>query len=221
MENFNFKNKYYPLTVLLFIIGYLNQLSMSHFLSWLSMLLTGMLSLGILYGFHHIPDFFRPLPSPKWRVLLKYVLQLFVFELIAILLVVLTKPAELVAINPAGTRAYLTTLSVIMRLWLTFKLLVSIVGEEVAMASLLLPLIRLVSQTKFKNHSWPIVNLIGCIIFMFLHLPHYQMNWAYVFIVGVSRYPLTASWRGANSLRNGIYVHWISDATTLLSVLVA
>ncbi|MCM2629473.1 bacteriocin immunity protein, partial [Lactiplantibacillus plantarum] len=108
----------------------------------------------------------------------------------------------------------------IERVWIAFTLLVSLVGEEVGMASISIPLIRLLSQTQLKKYAWPIINVLGCIVFACLHLPHYHFNWLYPLIVGITRYPITASWRSANTLRSGIYVHWISDAVLIIGTLI-
>ncbi|KLD58856.1 bacteriocin immunity protein, partial [Lactiplantibacillus plantarum] len=189
---------------------------------WLAMLTAGIISLVMLYGFSNLKLFFQPLPSPKWRIVMKYVLLLFVLEVTAIVVIAIINSHALLSFH----NTTLTTNStgrdypLIERVWIAFTLLVSLVGEEVGMASISIPLIRLLSQTQLKKYAWPIINVLGCIVFACLHLPHYHFNWLYPLIVGITRYPITASWRSANTLRSGIYVHWISDAVLIIGTLI-
>ncbi|USS86675.1 hypothetical protein M3M38_00935 [Fructilactobacillus cliffordii] len=87
------------------------------------------------------------------------------------------------------------------------------------MASILLPLIHLLLRTKLKRFAWPIVNISGCILFALLHLPHYHFELLMPLIVGITRYPITASWKDSNTLWSGIYIHWISDFALIMSAL--
>ncbi|MDI5786174.1 bacteriocin immunity protein [Lactiplantibacillus plantarum] len=222
MIEIDFKEKYYPLVLVLFVAGYMGAIFLNIYFDWLAMLTAGIISLVMLYGFSNLKLFFQPLPSPKWRIVVKYVLLLLVLEVTAIVVIAIINSHALLSFH----NTTLTTSStgrdypLIERVWIAFTLLVSLVGEEVGMASISIPLIRLLSQTQLKKYAWPIINVLGCIVFACLHLPHYHFNWLYPLIVGITRYPITASWRSANTLRSGIYVHWISDAVLIIGTLI-
>ncbi|MCT3287493.1 bacteriocin immunity protein [Lactiplantibacillus pentosus] len=222
MIGIDFKRKYYPLVLVLFVAGYMGAIFFNRYFDWLAMLTAGMISLVILYGSSNLNRFFQPLPSPKWRIVLKYVLLLFVMEIVAIVVVAIVYPDALLSFRNTTMAARSTGLDVplIERIWIAMTLLVSLVGEEVGMASISIPLIQLLSHTRLRKFAWPIINVLGCVLFALMHLPHYHFNWIYPVIVGLTRYPITASWRSANTLRSGIYVHWISDAVLIIGTLI-
>ncbi|MDN6053187.1 MAG: bacteriocin immunity protein [Lactobacillus sp.] len=222
MIEIDFKRRYYPLVLVLFVAGYMGAIFLNIYFDWLAMLTAGIISLVMLYGFSNLKLFFQPLPSPKWRIVVKYVLLLFILEVIAIVVIAIINSHALLSFHNTTLTTSLTGRDYpsIERVWIAFTLLVSLVGEEVGMASISIPLIRLLSQTKLKKFAWPIINILGCIVFACLHLPHYHFNWIYPLIVGITRYPITASWRSANTLRSGIYVHWISDAVLIIGTLI-
>lgn len=80
-------------------------------------------------------------------------LLLLVLEVTAIVVIAIINSHALLSFH----NTTLTTSStgrdypLIERVWIAFTLLVSLVGEEVGMASISLPLIRLLSQTQLKN----------------------------------------------------------------------
>lgn len=222
MVGLAFKRKYYPVVLVVFIVGYMGAIFLDYHFNWLTMFTAGIISLIILYGFSNLKIFFRPLSSPKWRILLKYALLMVVMQLIVILCIVVFYPQGLSVVHNAPLTANVSEIDypLIQRIWITFTIMVSIVGEEVGMASIVIPLIHLISQTKLKRFAWPIVNIMGCILFALLHLPHYHFNLIYPLIVGITRYPMTASWRAADSLRSSIYIHWLADAVLIVSILI-
>mgnify|MGYP003365198618 CR=1 FL=1 len=167
MIEIDFKGKYYPLVLVLFVAGYMGAIFLNIYFDWLAMLTAGIISLVMLYGFSNLKLFFQPLPSPKWRIVVKYVLLLLVLEVTAIVVIAIINSHALLSFH----NTTLTTSStgrdypLIERVWIAFTLLVSLVGEEVGMASISLPLIRLLSQTQLKKYAWPIINVLGCIVF--------------------------------------------------------
>ena len=67
MIEIDFKEKYYPLVLVLFVAGYMGAIFLNIYFDWLAMLTAGIISLVMLYGFSNLKLFFQPLPSPKWR----------------------------------------------------------------------------------------------------------------------------------------------------------
>ncbi|MDQ7936151.1 bacteriocin immunity protein [Lactiplantibacillus sp. WILCCON 0030] len=229
MVELNSKRKYYPIVLILFIAGYLGAIFLDYHLNWLTMFMAGIVSLIILYGFSNLKLFFQPLSSPKLRILLKYALLMFVMQLVVIVFISIIYPQGLTSVNnvplnpnnaPLNINASGIDYPLIERIWIIFTMMVSIVGEEVGMASISVPMIHLLSQTKLKKFAWPIVNIMGCILFGSLHIPHYHFNLIYPLIVGITRYPMTASWRSANTLRSSIYIHWLADSVLIIGTLI-
>lgn len=220
IDTFDFKKKYYIVAVLLFVIGYVIAIMDSPF-NWLSMFVFGMISLWMLYGRTNLLNLFLPIKRQRLWFILKYLAILIALEVAAVLFVLYFYPSvfhSLERINLAAipSKDHYFFLERVLR---TLEQLISLVGEEVAMASILLPLINLFSKGTLSRFAWPIINVLGCIIFMLLHLPRYHFNWGVVFIIGVTRYPITASWKATNSLRGGIYVHWLSDIPLIVGLL--
>ena len=223
MVELDFKRRNYPIVFILFVAGYMGAIFLDYHLNWLTMLTAGIVSLIILYGFSNLKLFFQPLSSPKLRILLKYVLLLFVFQLVLVSCISLIYPQGLTSVNNAplnSNASGIDSYPLIERIWIIFTIMISIVGEEVGMASISVPLIHLLSQTKLKKFAWPIVNIMGCIQFGSLHIPHYHFNLIYPLIVGITRYPMTASWRPANTLRSSIYIHWLADSVLIIGTLI-
>lgn len=220
MTEIVFKKRYYPLVLTIFAVGFLGVNVLNVYFDWLSMLVAGTISLLVLYGWQNLKLFFHPVPSPKFRTLLKYTFAMFILEFVILLFLALFfqhsfSSLQGTALNYGpGVRPSLP-----IRIWVTFTIVVSIVGEEVGMASISIPLVHILLQTKIKKLAWPLVNVLGCILFASLHLPHYHFHWAFPILVGITRYPITLSWKSTDTLRTGIYLHWISDAVAIISLL--
>ncbi|USS91113.1 bacteriocin immunity protein [Fructilactobacillus carniphilus] len=161
MVKLSFEPKRYFIVFLLFLLGFAGEILLDSRFNWLSMIVTGLLSLVILYGFSNLHLFFQPFPWSKWRRLVWYVFLLFFLELIPILIVVLFFPNGFKSFHNTTmfNESYHLHAPLILKIWVTFKLLVSLVGEEVGMASISLPLIHLLLRTKLKRFAWPIVNI--------------------------------------------------------------
>lgn len=221
MVSLTFERRYYPIVLVIFLIGFVGANMLGVYFDWLSMLTAGVINLSVLYGFSKIKFFFYPVPSPKFRTLLKYTFAMFVLEFMILLFLALFfqhsfSSLQGTALNYGpGTRPPLP-----IRTWVTFTIAVSIIGEEVSMASISIPLVHILLQTKMKKIAWPIVNILGCILFALLHLPHYHFHWAFPILVGITRYPIVLSWKSTDTLRTGIYLHWISDIVALVGLLI-
>ncbi|USS88368.1 bacteriocin immunity protein [Fructilactobacillus hinvesii] len=222
MVNLSFKPAKYLIAFLLFLLGYAGAIFLDFNFNWLSMITTGLVSLVILYGYSNLKIFFRPFDWHKWRMLVWYLFLLFILEIIPILIVVFFFPNVIKSLRGTSiiSESYQLHTPLILRIWVTFKILVSIVGEEVGMASISIPLIHLLLKTKMKKFAWPIVNSLGCLLLALLHLPHYHFELFMPLVVGITRYPITASWKKSNTLWSGIYIHWISDIVVIISALI-
>ncbi|CAH1851578.1 type II CAAX prenyl endopeptidase Rce1 family protein [Convivina intestini] len=181
------------------------------------MTIGGLLSLILIYGLDSLKRLLAPMKKGSvLRVIWGFVLSnLIIIVVIGVLIVGFH--------TPLATHNIFTELHQADKLdrWLTILMLVvQIPGEELIMSAFTLPILN---YCYFKNvsifWSWTIANLIGCIIFMFLHLPAYQDNFGIVLAVGLGRYPFTMLWRSTNSLRGGIYAHYIQDFVRLVPFL--
>ncbi|CAH1855905.1 CPBP family glutamic-type intramembrane protease [Convivina praedatoris] len=166
----------------------------------------GMLSLVILYGVNG----FKSLLKPMIKGSIKRVI--FGFLLANLIVFIFAGICMLFHISGAEHSFYRQSPTKTEQLIFIVTSLIQIPGEELIMATFTLPMIEYIHNKGISTKSaWIWANLIGCFIFMLMHLPAYDYNLASVIMVGLGRYPFTSLWHQTQSLRGGIYVHLLFD----------
>lgn len=97
---------------------------------------------------------------------------------------------------------------------------VSLIGEELIVALVTLPVYSFLTTKMAKNKAWIWALIIGSIFFGILHLPTYGWNWYHaIVVIGLARIPFSVSWKYADSLLGGVFAHVFYDYFLILMVL--
>lgn len=197
---------------ILIIIGVVGAVTPSSF-NWLSTTVFGSASLLIIFGYRQFKSMMRPMNRPYfWKLAMLFVLSF----LIKGGLVAVGEIFHLVDVNEFPTNPAVGAANnggILSNVIEVIKTSVSIVGEELLVAGITLPLYFYVKKNKF---GWVLSNLIGCLAFGIMHIVTYDFQLWPCLMVGLSRYPYSQAWKSTNSLRGGMYIHLISDLIILV-----
>ncbi|MGR3742409.1 CPBP family glutamic-type intramembrane protease [Companilactobacillus sp. DQM5] len=183
-------------------------------LPWIWLPITSSISLIVTFGWSNFKKFFKFPVKKDWKTifqmgLLAYGLAMLVF-IIGSLLFHLKFSA-----NPILNSDKSSILISLLFIW------ISLVGEELIVASVVLPIYSYLAQRKTnKKNAWLIALIVGSVFFGMLHLPTYSWNWYHaVVIIGLARVPFSMAWKKTDSLLGGIFTHIIYDYVLILIVL--
>ena len=200
---------------ILIIIGVVGAVTPSSF-NWLSTTVFGSASLLIIFGYRQFKSMMRPMNRPYfWKLAMLFVLSF----LIKGGLVAVGEIFHLVDVNAFPTNPAVGAANnggILSNVIEVIKTSVSIVGEELLVAGITLPLYFLCKKNKF---GWVLSNLIGCLAFGIMHIVTYDFQLWPCLMVGLSRCPYSQAWKSTNSLRGGMYIHLISDLIILVPVM--
>lgn len=199
----------------LLIIGYLlsSRISLEIFffnISCLFLILFSYSALIVLFGYQSTKDLLKPLKRPFVRKILSAVglSFLIVFGISIVLMMFFGE----VAVTQNGNIPFLKSITVKWQLVSLLIIFLNIIGEELWVAGIVLPIATWLTEYKF---NWLLANLIGCLIFALIHLEIYKFNIAICLIVGFSRYGFSMAWKSNDTLRGGIYAHLLYDSLLL------
>lgn len=197
---------------ILIIIGVVGAVTPSSF-NWLSTTVFGSASLLIIFGYRQFKSMMRPMNRPYfWKLAMLFVLSF----LIKGGLVAVGEIFHLADVNAFPTNPAVGAVNnggILSNVIEVIKTSVSIVGEELLVAGIMLPLFYYIKKNKF---GWALSNLIGCLAFGIMHIVTYDFQLWPCLMVGLSRYPYSQAWKSTNSLRGGMYIHLISDLIILV-----
>lgn len=197
---------------ILIVLGVIGAVSPSNY-NWLSTIFFGSASLILVFGYTEFKKMLRPMSRPFfWKLFGLLVLAFIIKFLIASIGSVFNLlNVESINVNPAVIEA--GSGSLVINLIEVLKTSVSIIGEELLVAGITLPIYFCIKKYK---HGWIISNLIGCIAFGIMHITTYDFQLWSCLMVGLSRYPYTEAWRTTKSLRGGMYIHLLGDLLVLI-----
>ena len=198
--------------VILIIIGVIGAVTPSEF-NWLSTVVFGSISLILFFGYNGLKSMLRPMTKPFVVKLLVLLLLSFCIKemLIEIITIFNITDINSFVTNPAIIEAKQSTLS--NNLIDVSETSISILGEELLVAGIILPVYSYLKKYRF---GWALSNLVGCIAFGFMHVFAFDFQIWPCLMVGLSRYPFSQAWKSTDSVRGGMYIHLISDLIVLL-----
>lgn len=176
----------------------------------------GLISLILMFGKKQTFLLLRPMSKP----FIQKIVYLFILSLLIRLALVsvdiVFNFGNISSISSNGYVENLTYINLLKKIILLILLLLSMIGEELVVASITLPVYYFLKKLKY---GWGISILIGSLVFSSIHLYAYDFNIWICLIVGLSHIPMAQAWKSTNSLRGGIYIHILYNMISIVPTL--
>ncbi len=177
----------------------------------------GLISILIIFGKEETIRLLKPMRKPFFRPLSVAVLLSFTIKITLVSIIVMFRFSDISTVQNNGYIDGIATIGFAQKLILFITLLLSMIGEELILASIILPLYYFLKKNQY---GWVISVLLSGIIFSLMHIETYNFNFWICITVGLSHLPMTHVWKSTESLRGGIYSHIIYNLFSILPVLV-
>ncbi|GKQ42402.1 hypothetical protein RD055328_03250 [Companilactobacillus sp. RD055328] len=173
---------------------------------WIWLPITSSISLITVYGWNNFKHFFKLPTKTGWQTIIRMCFLAFGLAILAMVIGVVVFRLQFSA-NPIFDGSKTSILISLLVIW------ISLIGEELIVASVALPIYTWLANTKLsRRDAWIIALIISSVFFGMLHLPTYDWNWYHaIVIIGLVRVPFSIVWRKTDSLLGGILAHIIYD----------
>lgn len=176
----------------------------------------GIISLLLIFGIQQVFWLLKPMDKPFFRKMIQLLLLAFLIRLILVYIIVIFNFEDTSIVIGNVYITHLTQESLVTKLILLILLLIEMMGEEILLASIILPMY---CYFKKLNYSWVFSVFIGTLLFSLMHLYTYNFSIWFCIIAGLSHIPMIQSWRTTGSLRGGIYIHILYNMTSIFPAL--
>lgn len=170
----------------------------------LTSFLGGIISLLLMFGSQQVFLLLKPMNKPFLWQMVRLLVLAFLIRLVLVWMMVMFDFQNTDNVIGNGYITQLVHADIVTKLILLVLLLIEMTGEELLLASVILPML---SYLKKWNYSWIFSVFIGSLLFSLMHLYAYDFNICFCVIAGLSHIPMIQAWKVTNSLRGGIYIH--------------
>ncbi|WP_036058666.1 CPBP family glutamic-type intramembrane protease [Leuconostoc citreum] len=176
----------------------------------------GLISLILMFGKKQTFQLLKPMNRPFLIKLVYFFLLAFLIRLVLVSVAVIFDFGNISSIPSNGYVDNLTYINMFKKIVLMLLLLLSMIGEELVVASITLPVYYFLKKIKY---GWGISIIIGSLVFSFIHLYAYDFNIWVCLTVGLSHIPMAQAWKSTNSLRGGMYIHILYNMISIVPTL--
>lgn len=168
--------------------------------------LGGIISLLLIFGIQQVLLLLKPMNKPFFWKMIQLLFLALLIKLILVSIMVIFDFGDTGSVMGNAYITHLTHVGIVTKLTLLILLLIAVMGEEVLLASIILPIYFYLKKT---NYSWIFSIFIGSLLFSLMHLYAYDFNIWFCVIAGLSHIPMIQAWKVTNSLRGGIYTYFL------------
>lgn len=172
----------------------------------LTSFLGGIISLLLMFGSQQVFLLLKPMNKPFLWQMVRLLVLAFLIRLVLVWMMVMFDFQNTDNVIGNGYITQLVHADIVTKLILLVLLLIEMTGEELLLASVILPML---SYLKKWNYSWIFSVFIGSLLFSLMHLYAYDFNICFCVIAGLSHIPMIQAWKVTNSLRGGIYTYFL------------
>lgn len=198
--------------VLLFLGFYLREMRIP--LSWTCHALSGAAALILVFGTEDFKYFLKKRKKGSWKWLIICFLAIigvlfFSKHLITFFRDSFHIPASTL---PNSSTTVLSTHDRLGQLYFLATAWFNIIGEELWVAALTLPLHHFFAKKMTRNKAFFLATFISMFFFGAMHLGVYHGDWLLCFLsIGAGRLPFNYAWKQTDSLRGGMIIHVLWD----------
>ncbi|MCK8617279.1 CPBP family intramembrane metalloprotease [Fructobacillus sp. M158] len=176
-------------------------------------IIVGLLCLYLLYGKDFLFHWLKPMKKPALKIIFSAIILSLLIKIVLGLFLILLHLSPMESHPIIQDFQYESLYTGLCNL---FLISFEIIGEELLVAVVFFPILYYLQRFKY---SWLVSNLFSALIFGMMHLIVYDFNFLTCFVVGISRMPFTMAWRKSDSIRGGMYVHWLVDMLGMVPTL--
>lgn len=198
--------------ILLFLGFYLREIQIP--LSWMCHALSGGGALILMFGLEDFKYFLKKSKKGSWKWLIICFFAIIVVLFFSKFFTLILRDSFHIPEStlPNSSTTVLSTHDRFGQLYFLGTAWFNIIGEELWVAALTLPLHHFFAKKMSRNKAFFLATLISIFFFGAMHLGVYHGDWLLCFLsIGPGRLPFNYAWKKTDSLRGGMIIHVLWD----------